>query len=172
MEKYGEISEDGLLEIVKDLIYLSTEDYEDIIEILTEEELNNKNFRGITGKKAEEIFMEYFNSGRVLNYQGHLIDTRNDGCGFDFKLEGEAPQVFEVKGLSSVSGGISFTDKEWRVAKQLQEKYTLVVINEVFREPSLKYINNPYQKLNPTKAIQKVISINWNVKWNDFNSNL
>ncbi|CAH2714787.1 hypothetical protein BACCIP111895_01963 [Neobacillus rhizosphaerae] len=164
VEKFGNISEDALTEIVKDILFSSNE-ISSISEILqtygdtsSDRSYNN---RGITGKRAEKLFIKYFNDGFFDAYQGELIDTRDDGCGYDFKLSGESAIVFEIKGLSSEVGGVSFTDKEWSVAKELKTKYILIIISNVFNNPRIKLIVNPYEKINPTKRLTKVISVNW-----------
>lgn len=163
-EKFGNISEDAITEIVKDIL-LEQNDDTTILELLgTDNDASNTrayNNRGITGKQAERLFINYFNDGLFNQYEGHLIDTREDGCGYDFKLSGESGIVFEVKGLSSEDGGVSFTDKEWSVAKELGSKYILVIISSVFLNPKIRVVVNPYEEINPTKRLTKVISINW-----------
>lgn len=167
VNKFEHISEDAFSEIVKEILFFQKEE-NDLLDILeNDNEAKGSriyNNRGVTGKQAERLFINYFNEGNFEEYKGELIDTREQGCGYDFKLQGEKDIVFEVKGLSSVNGGISFTDKEWAVAKQLRGSYILILINNVFSTPNCKIIPNPYEKLNPTKRITKVISINWTVQ--------
>ncbi|MED1627243.1 DUF3883 domain-containing protein [Bacillus mycoides] len=169
VEKFEGVSEDALAEIVKEILYGQTEDSFMIDDVLEDEDegedgsVRRKTFsnRGVTGRKAEEVFIEYFNNGHLSSFSGDLIDTRDEGCGYDFKLNGDSGVVFEVKGLSSESGGVSFTDKEWSIAKQLRENYILVIISNVFETPEAKIIVDPYGKITPVKRINKVISVNW-----------
>ena len=125
VDKYNNISEDALTQIVNEI--LSDKSNTDINKILESIDANTTDTKhgsvreytslGITGKRAEEIFMERFDNGLIDNISGVLIDTRNDGCGYDFKLDSSS-LVFEIKGLSGEIGGIRFTDKEWATAKK------------------------------------------------------
>lgn len=167
--KFEGVSEDALIEIVKEILCNSADGV--MFDVLDDENAPSKNQvfnnRGVTGRKAEELFFKYFNRGYFVDFIGELIDTRDEGCGYDFKIAGELPTVFEVKGLSSQDGGISFTDKEWTVAKQLRERYVLVIIRNVFVEPELKIVKDPYGKITPIKRVNKVISVNWTFQSKD-----
>lgn len=164
VEQFRNISEVALTEIVKDILS-GTNDNNSLSEILhlEDEGTSNQpyNNRGITGKQAEKLFIQFFNEGLFNEYEGELIDTRDDGCGYDFRLSDDHGIVFEVKGLSSEEGGISFTDKEWSVAKKLRSKYILIIISNVFLTPKVKIVINPYENINPTKRYTKVITVNW-----------
>jgi hypothetical protein len=79
--------------------------------------------RGPTGRMAEEFFISSFLAGSTP-FEGTLKDRRDDGVGFDFEIIKAASQTLvEIKGLSKQIGGISFTDKEWKVANEAQENY-------------------------------------------------
>ncbi|WP_140456858.1 MULTISPECIES: DUF3883 domain-containing protein [Priestia] len=164
VEKFENVSQDALTQIVKEILF-DENDSNDILQLLSDEKESPKsreiNSRGVTGKRAEELFINYFNNGYFKEFKGELIDTRDEGCGYDFKLTGERGIVFEVKGLSSEVGGVSFTDKEWSTAKQMKDNYILVIISNVFTSPNLKKVVNPYDKVNPIKRVSKVVSINW-----------
>jgi hypothetical protein len=157
-----ELSEDALLEIVKDL--LNRKDEEGTLNFLEEENdsNNNQNYnhRGITGKKAEELFKQYYLDDLISYYKEELVDTRDDGCGYDFKLSDES-YVFEVKGLALSNGGVSFTDKEWKTAKELRERYILVIVSNVFTSPEIQIITDPYNNINPAKKMTRIVSVNW-----------
>ncbi|WHY96631.1 DUF3883 domain-containing protein [Peribacillus simplex] len=179
VEKYSFLSEMALFEIVKDILNFSMENHENIesyVKVLEEvEEKDNKNkkkakvsteytTRGITGIKAEELFLTEFKEGKINGFSdGALIDTRQDGTGYDFKLPGDPDIYFEVKGLASEKGGLLFTDKEWAVAKEKQEEYILVFITNISEEPNIQIIRNPYMKLKPNKNIYTTITVNWAV---------
>ncbi|MDQ0253365.1 hypothetical protein J2S74_000737 [Evansella vedderi] len=170
-EKFSNISEDGLTEIVRDILF-EKNNYE-ILSILEDEDkgesIRSYNLRGVTGKQAEKLFINFYKKGFLGEYNGELIDTRDDGCGYDFKIN-KQDIVFEVKGLSSEEGGITFTDKEWTVAKQLRNNYILVLISNVFSDPNIRLVIDPYNNLSPTKAITKVVAVNWNIKSKDLES--
>ncbi|MBB6022166.1 hypothetical protein HNR77_003262 [Paenibacillus sp. JGP012] len=174
LEKYEELSESALLGIVKDILSYSTlnrtteldkniQVYIDTIQEDDETKHATRKFstRGITGKRAEEFFYESFLKNKIDGFGGGLKDRRNDGCGFDFELDSSLPFVFEVKGLSAIIGGVVFTDKEWIVAKELGERYILVLVSNLDGIPNIKLIQNPYEKLVAKKNVYTTISINW-----------
>lgn len=120
--------------------------------------------RGVTGKKAEAFFMEWF-----TEHYPHdtLVDTRDLGCGYDFKVE-NADHVFEVKGLSGDNGGVLFTDKEWTIAAEKQEDYYFVLVKDCLSdEPVMEIHSNPHLKFNPKKQITTVIDVNWGINSSD-----
>lgn len=160
-EEFGYLSEDALAEIVMEILHGKFEYINTFLELSEHKEEQEYNNGGITGRKAEELFRDYFNSGNLSDFKGNLIDTRDKGCGYDFKLVEDSVVAFEVKGLSAESGGVSFTDKEWSVAKRLRDKYNLVIISNVFTTPKIKVIEDPYGKITPKKRINTVISVNW-----------
>ena len=61
--------------------------------------------RGRTGRKAENYFIELFNA-RQLPFQGQCVDCRDDGCGYDFLIQGDEPHAIEVKGLAEPKGSL------------------------------------------------------------------
>lgn len=123
--------------------------------------------RGPTGKKAEQFFIEYhrLNSQPI---EGELIDTRDLGCGYDFKIISESNQHFiEVKGLTSNTGGLLFTNKEWETAKKERAKYTVCLVSNINESPEISFINDPYLKLNPRKNIIQTVQVQWSVSKNE-----
>jgi len=119
--------------------------------------------RGPTGKKAEQFFIEYH---RLNNspMAGELIDTRDLGCGYDFEIKSESNQHFiEVKGLASNKGGLLFTNKEWEMAKQVREKYTICLVSNINNTPEISFINDPFSRLNPKKNIIQTVEVQWSV---------
>jgi hypothetical protein len=171
LEEFGHLSEDALTEIIKEILFSELENISSILGLPDVKEASSKdqsyNNRGITGRKAEELFKDYFNSGFFSDLKGDLVDTRDEGCGYDFKLVRDSIIVFEVKGLASESGGVSFTDKEWSVAKQLRDNYILIIISNVFANPEVKIMVDPYGKITPVKRMTKVISVNWTFQSKD-----
>ena len=118
--------------------------------------------RGITGRKAEEIFIE-FHEVNSTPIPGKLLDKRDHGCGYDFEIIGEKTALIEVKGMDGEVGGISFTSKEWDTAKNKGEDYYLVIIKNISSEPSVIIIQNPAKSLSPKKYIFSTVQIRWNL---------
>ena len=119
--------------------------------------------RGPTGHKAEEAFREeHEKTGWPLS--GQLRDRRYDECGYDFQLEvADRIVAIEVKGLAGVSGGITFTDKEWSTAQEMGEDYFLVIVRNVATEPQFSVIRNPRTVLNPEFRAYTTVQIGWSV---------
>ena len=66
-----------------------------------------------------------------------LLDRRDDGCGYDYELiTNNSIKYIEVKGLAGNEGGMSFTAKEWEMAKKHQDDYFVVLVKNVGNEPS------------------------------------
>ncbi|MBR1712703.1 MAG: DUF3883 domain-containing protein [Alloprevotella sp.] len=99
--------------------------------------------RLITGKAAEEYFV--MNYQRVALFQTcSLQDTTNLGCGFDFKLSNDNERYYiEVKGLNESRGNIMLTEKEYRVADELRDKYCLFVVSNFRQTPYHTLFFNP-----------------------------
>lgn len=123
--------------------------------------------RGPTGKAAENIFIQYYNE-KSIPRKGSLIDCRELGCGYDFKIEATGLETFiEVKGTIDISGGILFTDKEWRTATEKGEDFFLCIVKNVGTNPEISFIQNPAFKLKPKKNICTTIQINWSITENE-----
>ena len=124
--------------------------------------------RGPTGKLAEDFFIQQFNNNKTP-FTGKLIDCRDYGCGYDFRVEGSETVYIEVKGLAGGIGGILFTNKEWQIANDNGSQYYLCVIKNIESQPVLHIINNPAEKLNPNKNIHTVIQVSWSVSEKELN---
>ena len=175
IEALQDLDEPDLREIAKQI--LSNEDYRQSEEIrkitsLFSDDSDEKIavgkyiLRSPTGRKAEEYFLKYFE-----NYKkpvvGNLIDCRDLGVGYDFRIENEDKNYFvEIKGLSDFSGGVLFTSKEWLTAKTEGDSYFLCVVSNVNANPEINFIQNPYKKLNAKKNVRTVVQINWSISAN------
>jgi hypothetical protein len=117
-----------------------------------------------TGKAAEDYFHNFYVQNQ-LPIQGDLLDCRDLGCGYDYKIiDVSSNEIYvEVKGISDISGGILFTDKEWKVAIEKKSKYYLCIVRNLDKNPELEFINNPSQFIKPTKNIRTAIQISWSV---------
>ncbi len=161
--------------IVKDILSEKMNDESDEVELLlaiASDKTNNKSKRNFilrtpTGKAAEEYFQKYYfeNKKPIV---GNLIDYRDWGVGYDFRIETLTEKYFvEVKGMSELTGGVLLTDKEWTVAQMEEENYFLCIISNLNEKPELKFIQNPAHKLNPKKNIYTSIRINWSLSQNE-----
>jgi len=122
--------------------------------------------RGPTGKAAENFYIRYYNE-TYLPRKGVLIDCRDLGCGYDFKIESnDLESYIEVKGMIDISGGILFTDKEWQIAAEKGNNYFLCIVKNIGNNPEISFVQNPASKLNPKKNIYTTIQINWSVPEN------
>ena len=126
--------------------------------------------RGITGRKAEEFFLNWYpEHPGFLPESGRLKDTRDHGCGYDFELTGPGGKTYflEIKGLAADQGGIMFTNKEWETAMAKGESYYLILVNNIDNEPVVNIIPNPALNINPRKNLITVVQVNWNVSAGD-----
>lgn len=175
VEAVNNLDEYSLRSIVLDILVKErytniTEDLNPLVSIIPEETKKQSKRvyvpRNITGRKAEEIFMEWFNGNqRVFPKQRGLIDMRDYGCGYDFQVIVSEKQVYaiEVKGFSEKEGGIMITGKEWETACSMKTDYYLVFVSNINEKPSINIINNPGEKLSPKRNLQTIIQVNWNV---------
>ncbi|MFF5994094.1 DUF3883 domain-containing protein [Lysinibacillus sp. KU-BSD001] len=177
MNQYGEYSEAALREVVKDIVNsLQLEEpvnsvyteyiLEDALEV--KEVLVPYTTRGITGKAAEELFLELYREGQILSFSAPLEDTREHGTGYDFRMKEEPYFVFEVKGLYESEGGILFTDHEWKVAQTLGESYFVVLLSNLKDQAQIDIVHNPYQLLTPKMNVQVATQVSWYVSSSDF----
>ena len=167
VEQYQDLNEEELRDLVIEIL-----ENKDILEATDDGELlmidDGKSkeavfiVRGITGRKAEEIFVQYYQA-HSLPTPGELIDKRDFGCGYDYEILGNKKIFIEIKGLDGSLGGLSFTSKEWDTAKREGEKYYLALVRNISTTPTIELIQNPAAKLKPKKHIFKTIQIRWNV---------
>lgn len=119
--------------------------------------------RGPTGRMAEGFFMARFQAG-LTPFVGTLIDRRDEGVGFDFSAtKGSELVLIEIKGIAKPPAGISFTDKEWKVANETQDGYFLGVVVDVMESPRIGFLQNPARHLSPAYHAYTTIAVNWAV---------
>jgi len=172
IELFENMDEPELTDLVKDLLSgkegKPENDLSDIILLLDPPKKGRKArtgfvLRGPTGRRAEEFFMQYFKTHQ-LPVPGMLEDTRDNGCGYDFKISnGEEEYYVEVKGLAQASGGVLFTDKEWKTAGICGDRYFLVLVRNLKEVPDIQIIRNPAMVLNPRKNIYTTLQVQWQV---------
>lgn len=167
IELYQHLEEEELRDLIVGLLERDKTIEDKISKDISEGESENSDspifiIRGITGRMAEEIYTE-FHSKNGLPKKGKLIDKRDHGCGYDFEITGDKTIYVEVKGLDADSGGISFTSKEWDMAKKYKDDYFLVVVKNVSSSPNISIIQNPFKTLKPKKYVFSTIQIRWNL---------
>jgi Domain of unknown function (DUF3883) len=172
IEALQDLNEVDLRDIVRGILtdseYRKSEEVTRITSLFTEEKKLKKTkgvfiLRGPTGKFAEEFYIEHYSKSKAP-IDGKLVDCRELGAGYDFKIETSTqPYFVEVKGLSEVSGGVLFTNKEWITAKEKGNSYFLCVISNIGGVPVIKFIENPATKLNSKKNVFTTVQINWSV---------
>jgi len=119
--------------------------------------------RGPTGRMAEEFFVSRFRAG-LTPFKGVLRDYRDYGVGFDFEIVARGNRTLvEVKGLAKELGGISFTDKEWRIANETQNDYFLGLVSNVSASPEIGFMQNPAFGFVPIYHAYATIAVSWNI---------
>ena len=100
--------------------------------------------RMITGLAAENFFEAHYREVPVFS-DCALSRTTSYGCGFDFKLSPPTTDFLavEVKGLRTKSGQIQLTEKEFKMATYLNERYFLYVVTDFAKTPTPQVIENP-----------------------------
>lgn len=172
------LDEVQIREIVKDILSGKLRDEPDEEELLLnivseDKEPANRKFilRAPTGRAAEDFFINYHKK-TGFPVPGDLIDCRDLGCGYDFKISAGTEETYiEVKGLAEISGGILFTDKEWRTAKENSDKYILCVVKNIPANPAIYFLANPVKKLKAKKNIYTTIQVNWSVTQSQLENN-
>lgn len=175
VEAIGNLDETSLRSIVQDILSGNnsielSEDLEQLISVIPNRKKKRQKRayvpRNITGRKAEEIFIEWFKSGQGIIPQGKdFIDMRDYGCGYDFQIVASDKQIYaiEVKGFLEDEGGILITGKEWETAGIMKTDYYLVLVSNISNDPVISVVNNPYEKFSPKRNLQTVIQVNWTV---------
>lgn len=178
IELLDDLEEPDLREIIESFLYnLSYRDSEELNEILLVIKSAKENktdpgkfiLRIPTGRAAEEFFYNQYIKNNISLIRGKLEDCRDLGCGYDYKIiDDKSNEYFiEVKGMFNNSGGILFTNKEWKTAKEKGDKFYLCIVRNIGNEPEIELINNPYHVLTPQKHIKPSIQISWSVAKKD-----
>ena len=175
MATFDDLSESGLRAVVLDIIKaearpkIESELHSALKEIKDSDDKKKtrKNVayvsRGPTGRMAEEFFISRFHA-KSTPFTGILKDRRDDSVGFDFEITTQRNRTLvEVKGLAKEVGGITFTDKEWKIASESQDDYFLGVVAEVVVSPKLGFVQNPVRNLIPAYYAYTTITVNWTV---------
>lgn len=100
--------------------------------------------RMLTGRAAENFFEQHYHE--VPRFDPcDLKRTTDLGCGFDFKLSPPAESFLgvEVKGLREREGQIQLTEKEFKMAGVLKNRFYLYVVTNFARSPKPQVIEDP-----------------------------
>ncbi len=174
VQSFENLTELQIREIVSDIISGKIQENKDELELLLNIVTTDDNkksgsrfiLRTPTGKAAEEFFLKFFTENRKP-VEGILIDCRDLGVGYDYRIEaGNDKYYVEVKGLAEFIGGVLFTDKEWVTAKTEKEKYYLCLVSNLNEQPEIIFVRNPAEKIKPKKNIYTSIQVSWSVTHN------
>ncbi len=172
LSSFQDLTEEDLRDIVLEILtnpdFAASDDFFDIVEPISKREGRKRGepiyiVRGPTGRKAEEIYIDHHKI-KMEPAPGILLDRREQGCGYDFEIQGESGNLqIEVKGLDGDIGGVVFTSKEWDVAKKRGDTYFLVIVRNVSSCPTIQIIRESTSVLNPKKSIFSTVQIRWNI---------
>jgi hypothetical protein len=166
-EMLAGVSEAGVYRLLDDCMQNPDADVIEMLqqaESVQDETVRAPSTRGVTGARAEELFVEWFESGQSI-FDAPLKDCRQLQCGYDFEATFNGDVVYvEVKGLKGQTGGVLLTDKEWSVANDVGDKYFLVIIRCVDSvEPRLEVFRDPTNALSASQNVTTVIQVSWTI---------
>lgn len=120
--------------------------------------------RLMTGKAAENFFVDNFSREPEFK-DAELIDVTQTGCGYDFRLYSkteDVPFAVEVKGLRMTTGSLAMTDKEYRVATEIGDRYFLYIVKNFEEVPMAVNIRNPLESSLAFNKYERVITqVSW-----------
>jgi hypothetical protein len=172
IEAFNQISEEAMIKIIQELLYAGEEATKIYTAPVSQPETvdldivddNPFALRIQTGEKAEQFFMDQYPYLKLFQHSS-LEDTRKLGIGFDFRVNFSGNYyAVEVKGVKDKHGYISFTDKEWNVAKILKQDYVLALVRGLDYNPEMELIPDPTQIIAATMKSVQSVSIIWNAK--------
>ncbi len=111
---------------------------------IRDEESSSFARRIMTGQAAENYFEA--NYRKVVRFRDCVLQrTTSYGCGFDFKLSPPAEPFLavEVKGLRTPSGQIQMTEKAFKMARFLSNRFYLYIVTDFAHSPKPCIIENP-----------------------------
>jgi hypothetical protein len=119
--------------------------------------------RLVTGQAAESYFEKVYSALPQFQHYG-LANTTRLGCGFDFKMtRPECPFLaVEVKGMATAVGAIQLTDKEYRAAQVLEDRFFLFVVRNFVDRPFHTIYQDPaHSDLRFDRRESVSIQITW-----------
>ena len=116
-----------------------------------------------TGEKAEEWFMQHYQTVSPSFRDVPLLDCRKHQSGYDFKLKPDQACLYvETKAVAEDTGPISLTDCQWQRAKLEGDNYFLVTIRGIGGDrPEPVVVRNPAAHLKPRRQAVLVRRVEW-----------
>ncbi len=134
------------------------------VETVVDKKTNTFAKRLLTGRAAENFFMENYRS-EIVFQNTEAEDVTHTGCGYDFSLHranGKQDFAVEVKGLSALSGNIVLTEKEHEVGADLADSYFIYAVKNFNETPFAVTIRNPINsELVFKRHERKIIQLSW-----------
>lgn len=159
MESAKDITFDDFTKIISGFLvkdYGLKIEIDKFLEIKPDERFIN---RVSTGLAAENYFIENYKT-HFMDYS--LQDTRQIGCGFDFKMNLNNDFVLvEVKGLQRNTGNFLLTEKEYNTAEKFKEKYCLYIVKNFHEKPYEDLFFNPIENFQLKKIQQEIVQISY-----------
>ena len=121
--------------------------------------------RLITGVAAESYFESVYSA--LPEFVGRALEnTTRYGCGYDYKLHGNADGgdyfAVEVKGLRGRSGSLSMTPKEYDVASKLGDRFFLFVVRNFSEKPFHTIFRSPLAgDLQFARSERVTVQVSW-----------
>ena len=162
MDEYNTMSFEEFATLLKSEISVIGE-VELIEEQVNPSESNTFAKRLMTGQAAENYFETVYCSLPMF-YQHEITNTTRLGCGFDYKMnKGKEPYLaVEVKGILASSGTIQLTNKEYKAAQLLENRFFLFVVRNFVEKPYHTIYQNPlYSNLLFERRETTSIQISW-----------
>lgn len=181
LTEYNGMNKLALIESINRMIVNVIENRHDMsIPIILGQEISdsvvNEYTTAATGQLAEKLFYEWYVGGKIKelhNYKGiDLEDTRLTNNGYDFSMGSFPNYLFEIKGLRASKGSVRFTQNEWAKASEFLDRYFLVFIYDLDKEPKYKIVRNPYSTLKANVQEMYVKQVNWHIKSSDIVSSI
>ena len=162
MGELCEVSDAALLEMIDGILRHDADAVHEVVAPLSKptERIHNVAERLRTGRLAEAFFRENCHEIAGLPATA-LLDHRELFRGYDFGVQDRSTIAIEVKGLKQLSGGITFTDREWSEARARREDYWLVVVGNVESNPIARLTPDPTVALNAKCRFQTTIAASW-----------
>jgi len=100
--------------------------------------------RLITGQAAEKYFETVYKTASPF-HTCELINTTTLGCGFDYKMVVDVDSFFavEVKGITSSTGSVQLTSKEYKVAELFRDRFFLFIVRNFSEKPFHTIFQDP-----------------------------
>jgi hypothetical protein len=162
MDEYGSLDLEAFTALIKAAIS-NVGEIEIIEEQIDTSESNTFAKRIETGQAAESYFERVYLTLPMFQ-QYDLLNTTRFGCGFDYKMiKAEHPFLaVEVKGMAAATGAIQLTNKEYKVAKILENRFFLFIVHNFVDKPFHTLYQNP---LNSGLAFEKREALITQISW-------